>query len=327
MSKRSAHAGLADSVLQAINIGTVVLNHSHQVVLWNRWMEKHSGVRADEIQQWNLFEFFPDLKNSRVESAVVQALHNNFPSLLSQTLNKAPFALYTNASDAAASQRMQQAVAVIPIEGADHNRRCLIQITDVSVAVARERLLREQALVLRSQTFSDGLTGIANRRHFDVSIDKELRRAKRSGLPISLLMIDIDYFKPYNDHYGHQRGDDCLIQVASALCSVLHRPADLVARYGGEEFAVILPDNNAESACLIAHAMRQKIEALELEHAQSRIPAKVVTVSIGVASCVPEHSLEASDLIKAADLALYEAKRLGRNQVVFQHDCEQSRSA
>ncbi|WP_338847448.1 diguanylate cyclase [Massilia sp. W12] len=313
----STVAGMAECVLQAINIGTVVLDQEHLVVLWNRWMEKHSGVRAEEILGLNLFDFFPDLRNSRVESAVEQALHNNFPSLLSQTLNKAPFALYTNASDAAASNRMQQAVAVIPIEAEDHNRRCLIQISDVSVAVARERQLREQALVLRSQTFSDGLTGIANRRHFDVSIDKEFRRAKRTGIPISLLMIDIDYFKAFNDHYGHQRGDDCLIQVAGALGSVLHRPADLVARYGGEEFAVILPDNHAESACMIATAMRQKVEALGLEHAQSRNPSKVVTISIGVAASVPQHHHEAAGLIQEADRALYEAKRLGRNQVVL----------
>jgi PleD family two-component response regulator len=94
-------------------------------------------------------------------------------------------------------------------------RHCLIQISDVSIAVGREKLLREQALVLRSQTFADGLTGIANRRHFDVAIDREHRRARRSGQPLSLLMIDIDHFKPYNDHYGHQKGDQCLIRVAA----------------------------------------------------------------------------------------------------------------
>lgn len=315
---------MAESVLQAINIGAVVLDTAHRIALWNHWMEKHSGKRANEVLGKDLFDVYPQLRNSRIESAIQQALRNNFPALLSQTLNKAPFPLYTHPSDVAEDNKMQQAVAILPIEASGHERHCLIQITDVSIAVARERLLREQALVLRSQTFSDGLTGIANRRHFDVSIEKELRRAKRTCSALSLLMIDIDYFKAYNDHYGHQRGDDCLIQVAAALSSVLHRPADLVARYGGEEFAVILPDNKSDSACLVANAMRQKVESLGLEHAQSKNPNKLVTVSIGVASRVPEHHIETADLIGWADRALYEAKRLGRNQVVMHSDGDSS---
>lgn len=307
---------MADSVLQAINIGTIVLDSTHQVVLWNRWMEKHALRCADDVLGRNLFDIYPELKNTRIEAAITQALRNNFPSLLSQTLNKAPFLLYTHPQDVVDGIRMQQAVAVVPIEGDEHVRHCLVQITDVSIAVARERLLREQALVLRSQTFSDGLTGIANRRHFDVSMEKEFRRAKRTAGFLSLLMIDIDYFKAYNDHYGHQQGDDCLIQVAAALSSVLQRPADLVARYGGEEFAVILPDNKPETTHVIAEAIRSKIESLQLAHAQSKNQVKMVTVSIGVASRIAEHH-EAADLIRCADRALYEAKHRGRNQVVI----------
>jgi hypothetical protein len=108
---------------------------------------------------------------------------------------------------------MQQAINVTPVDVPGDARYCLIQLNDVSMAASREKLLREQTELLRTQTFSDGLTGVANRRYFDTVIDKELRRAKRNGAFLSLLMIDIDYFKPYNDHYGHQQGDDCLIRV------------------------------------------------------------------------------------------------------------------
>ncbi|MGZ8316938.1 MAG: diguanylate cyclase [Telluria sp.] len=148
--------------------------------------------------------------------------------------------LYLDAAARASGERMQQAVAVTPIDVAGAPRHCLIQVSDVSFAVHRERLLRDQALELRLQSYSDGLTGIANRRHFDVAMDKELRRVKRAGSPLSLLMIDIDCFKAYNDHFDHQQGDDTLVKVARALAAMVHRPLDLIARYGGEEFAVIL---------------------------------------------------------------------------------------
>jgi diguanylate cyclase (GGDEF)-like protein len=210
---------------------------------------------------------------------------------------------------------MQQAVAVTPIDVAGAARHCLIQVSDVSVAVTRERLLRDQALELRSQTFSDGLTGIANRRHFDVAMDKEIRRVKRAGTPLSLLMIDIDCFKLYNDHYGHQLGDDTLIKVAAALSGMLHRPADLIARYGGEEFAVILPEMSSEQSLVMAEMMRKKIADLAIPHACAQ-GSDHVTVSIGMATRTAENGIEIPELIGAADRALYTAKREGRDRVV-----------
>jgi diguanylate cyclase (GGDEF)-like protein len=180
--------------------------------------------------------------------------------------------------------------------------------------VQRERLLREQALELRSQTFSDGLTGIANRRHFDQAMEKEQRRAKRSGVPLSMLMIDIDFFKAYNDHYGHQQGDDTLIKVAGALAGSLQRPLDLIARYGGEEFAVILPDMDKAGAASVAELLRQKIAQLAIPHAGAS-GAPYVTISVGVATQAPLQPVEVPGLIGAADRALYMAKRSGRDRV------------
>ncbi len=308
--------GMLESVLGAVNFGLVVLDHERRIVLWNTWMARYTGVPAATVTGKDFFELFPDLAGKRIDSAVRQALRDNFPAVLSQTLHKAPFALYASAATRALDERMQQAVAVTPFEVAGAARHCLIQVSDVSVAVNRERLLRDQALELRSQSYSDGLTGIANRRHFDVAMEKEIRRVKRAGTPLSLLMIDIDCFKLYNDHYGHQQGDDTLIRVAAALAGMLQRPLDLIARYGGEEFAVILPEMSAEQSAGMAETMRKKIAELAIPHACAQ-GADHVTVSIGMATRTAENGVEAAALIGAADRALYMAKRDGRNRVVM----------
>ena len=152
----------------------------------------------------------------------------------------------------------------------------------------------------------DGLTGVANRRHFDETLALECRRAARSRSPVSLLMLDLDYFKPFNDEHGHQAGDELLRRVAQTLKDTVHRAADLVARYGGEEFVVLLPETNEEDAHRIAETLRTKIEETRL-----------VTVSIGVATQVPERETRACDeVLRRADEALYVAKRAGRNRVV-----------
>ncbi|TFW24179.1 diguanylate cyclase domain-containing protein [Duganella callida] len=310
-----ARLPLLESVFCAVSLGAIVLDHQRRVVLWNSWMVRHAGLEQDKVIGRDFFAVCPDLRGGRVDAAIQHALYNNFPSLLSQTLNKAPFGLYLNAAAAARDDRIQQAVEVTPIAVDGAPRHCLIQISDVSIAVARERLLREQAMVLRSQTFADGLTGIANRRHFDVAMEKEHRRAKRGGMPLSLLMIDIDHFKAYNDHYGHQKGDQCLIQVAGALAAMLKRPGDLTARYGGEEFAMILPETDIEQARLMAETIRDRVQALRIPHERTTDDARQVTVSIGIATQRGGTPVDIAALIGAADKALYQAKRSGRNLV------------
>lgn len=313
---------LLESILGAVNLGAIVLDEQHRIVLWNHWMARHSACRADAVLGQDFFAVYPELRHKRIDSAITQALRDNFQSLLSQTLHKAPFALYTHgvaAGTAEGQERMQQAIAVTPINLPASPRHCLIQINDVSIAVGREKLLREQTMVLRSQTFSDGLTGIANRRHFDVAIEKEMRRAMRTGSPLSLLMIDIDHFKDYNDHYGHQQGDDCLIRVAAELAAMLQRPTDLLARYGGEEFAAILPDTDAAQALRMAEAIRERAAELRIAHAKTDNAVKHITVSIGIATQHPQQQVAISALIGAADRALYLAKGAGRNRVMVQH--------
>ncbi|HET8707666.1 MAG TPA: diguanylate cyclase [Pseudomonadales bacterium] len=159
----------------------------------------------------------------------------------------------------------------------------------------------------------DGLTGVANRRHFDEWLDREWRRAQRAHYPIALLMIDIDFFKKYNDSYGHQKGDACLKAVAAALQCFAQRPGDLIARYGGEEFALILPHLDLPSACQLGRQICEGIINEQIEHNASAAN-EYVSVSVGAASVVPHWDWSWRLLIEAADQALYLAKANGRNR-------------
>ena len=160
----------------------------------------------------------------------------------------------------------------------------------------------------------DGLTGLANRRQFDVALAREMSRAVRSGKSLALIMIDVDRFKLYNDLYGHLSGDECLRKVGKSILSGERRPDDLAARYGGEEFAIILPDCDAAGALAIAEQIRLAVRAQKMEHAAN--PDGIVTVSLGV-GCLQEVTREMSvrDLIGVADQALYRAKGEGRDRV------------
>lgn len=174
--------------------------------------------------------------------------------------------------------------------------------------------LEEANRKLKKLSSIDGLTGIANRRIFDEFLNNEWKRALRNQKQLSLIMIDIDFFKKYNDTYGHQAGDDCLKQVAKTLSGVLKRPGDLAARYGGEEFVVILPDTNSVNAKKIGEKARTEIEALNMLHKNSEVSNRV-TISLGTASTTPHRDLLVEDLIQAADKALYRAKHEGRNRL------------
>lgn len=168
---------------------------------------------------------------------------------------------------------------------------------------------------LTELTVTDALTGLANRRHFDLALVEEWARAQRSGQPLALLMVDVDFFKPYNDHYGHQAGDDCLRRVAHFLRGAARRAGDLVARYGGEEFAVVAADTDLAAALSLAEAMRATVAAAAIPHAVTPVAGGTATVSIGVAVTVPKFGETPERLLLRADAALYLAKSQGRNRV------------
>jgi diguanylate cyclase (GGDEF)-like protein len=179
---------------------------------------------------------------------------------------------------------------------------------------AMSRKLAAANQVLQRLSLLDGLTGIPNRRRFDEVLANEWKRAMRSKRPLSLVMIDIDHFKTFNDHYGHVAGDDCLRKVALAMSDILKRPTDVLARYGGEEFAAILPLTECDGAKAIAAAMKAGVIDLAIPHDHSSASSRV-TISLGVATLVPMRGTMAAMLVAAADQALYEAKAGGRNRI------------
>jgi diguanylate cyclase (GGDEF)-like protein len=168
---------------------------------------------------------------------------------------------------------------------------------------------------LRRLSCIDGLTGLSNRHNFDIVLPLEWARARRTGDVLSLLMIDVDHFKLYNDHYGHLAGDECLRTVGRVLAGVVRRPSDMAARYGGEEFAILLPDTTAAGAHEIGASILHEMTSLDLPHAVSPTGHRV-TVSIGIATCTVAEGCAPERLVAAADEALYQAKHAGRNRIV-----------
>ena len=184
----------------------------------------------------------------------------------------------------------------------------------IRARVGTQVALKQRTDLLETMAFLDGLTGISNRRQFDRQLEKEWSLMMRRNAPLSLLLIDIDHFKRFNDNNGHAAGDDCLRLVAQTIASVIKRPGDLAARYGGEEFAIILPDTDEKGARVVAAAVHLAVEALKLPHASSPLTDHI-TISLGVTTDIPRRQGNLQDLVNAADHALYHAKSAGRNRI------------
>jgi diguanylate cyclase (GGDEF)-like protein len=215
---------------------------------------------------------------------------------------------------------LKKPVSLIVLKAKINAMRRLVEMQHDNAKITQQlnkaiRQLNEVNKELQIQSSTDKLTGISNRRMFDETLQKEWRRCERLKLPISLIMMDVDLFKQYNDTYGHQGGDRCLKAIAAQIDRSVQRSGDLAARYGGEEFALILGQTDAKGALFIANRTREYVSELKIKHPTSA--TQLVTISCGVASLVPDQHFAIADLIKAADDALYQAKKQGRNTVIF----------
>jgi len=192
------------------------------------------------------------------------------------------------------------------------------------LSIVRARLknhlkLQLMTKLLETMAWLDGLTCIPNRRRFDEALETEWKRTQRTGTPLSLILVDIDHFKEFNDHYGHGAGDACLKKVASTLASSVTRAGDLAARYGGEEFVLLMPETDIDGARLLAEQLRNSTEEQRIPHERSTA-SSWVTISAGYASVIPSPGGDASKLLAEADRMLYCAKKFGRNRVYGHHD-------
>jgi diguanylate cyclase (GGDEF)-like protein len=305
-------------MVDALGTGLIVLNPLGEVLLWNAWVVRHSGIEAPAALGHTLESVFANGLSLSFISALKNVLTYKLPVVLSNVLHRTPLPLYLRPEDAAKGpqQRMPQSLTLVPVryDSSPDGFLVMLQITDTSSFVKRERLLQSRSEKLSREAVIDGLTGIYNRKYFDQKLAIELSRAQRQKNPLSLVMLDVDYFKRYNDTYGHPAGDRVLQALVGAVQSQLNRLSDVFARYGGEEFIIILPSSDQAGATRIAEKVRQAVLALQIEHARSPVD-KHISVSLGAATCPGGEVCSETRLLDTVDKALYAAKHGGRNKV------------
>ncbi len=292
-------------------VPTFVIDVQHRVTHWNLACARTTGRSEREM-----------LSSLALWAAFYETPRPLLADLLvSGATEKVIFAQYENASRSSLIEGAYEAEEFFPQLGDDgywlHFTAAPLRDSEGKLIGAIETLQditveRKAQAALENLALSDGLTGVANRRRFNTALADEWKRARRHSAKLSLLMIDIDHFKRYNDSYGHQAGDLCLQQVAKALQDTIHRPADLVARYGGEEFAVIMPETDTDGAAVVAERVLDCISTLAIPHSSGE--GGQVSLSIGISTLAPGLITGEEALITLADQALYQAKQTGRNR-------------
>lgn len=306
----------AHQMMATLAVPIFVLDRQGRVILWNQACERLTGMPADALigtrDHWRCFYETPHptladvmLQHNGAELENLYARHHTAPAsahLTAESWCDMP----------RAGRKRYLAADATPVFDDDGKLTAVVE-------TLRDLTEEKQAQVaLERLATRDGLTGLANRRCFDDTLQAEWTRAMRMHQPLSLLMVDVDNFKAYNDRHGHLGGDECLKRIAGAVSGEM-RANDLVARYGGEEFAVILPNQSLNGAAIVAERIRRRVERLQVagsaELADDADPVRHVTVSIGAATALVSNDHTASELVAIADAALYRAKHLGRNQI------------
>lgn len=298
-------------LMEYLIVPTFVIDRTSRVVVWNKACERLTGLMADDVvgtdDHWRAFYteprlFLPDLL-ARGDYQAIGSLYGQCDGF-----GMSDFGVSVE-SWCLMPQRGRQLYLAIDAGPIYDDAGALIAVVETVRDITAQHEAQQSLLTLAAE---DGLTGLPNRRSFDELLKTEVRRASREDETLSLLMVDVDCFKAFNDTYGHQSGDDCLRAVAQAMAGALHRAGDTVARYGGEEFAVVLPKTDTAAALQIAERLRIAIEDLGIRHEGSRA-SEVVTASLGAAT---GHGadLDADRLVAAADSALYVSKHEGRNR-------------
>jgi diguanylate cyclase (GGDEF)-like protein/PAS domain S-box-containing protein len=305
----------AVNLMQFLVVPTFVLDNEGKVLIWNKACERLTGIPATEVlgtdQHWRGFY---DAPRPCLADLIVQNRITEMSALYVSHEDASGQAFGVHAENWCVmprlGSRLYLAIDAGPIYDS-HGK--LLAVVETLRDMSSHKLAQTELERLASH---DGLTGVVNRRGFDEKLHTEWSRSCREALPMALIMIDVDHFKRFNDHYGHQAGDECLKKIAAALAQSVLRPFDVVARYGGEEFAVILPSIDEVGASLVAQRILQAVAALAIPHDAAEND-EYVTVSVGVAAALSLQGERSEQLIAAADRALYQAKHTGRNRIVL----------
>lgn len=298
-------------VLQTIDVGMLVVDLEFNVVAWNGFMENHSGIAPQDALARNLFDVFPDIPKDWFEHksrTVIQLQNRAFT-----TWEQRPyvFKFKNNRPITGTAEFMYQNCTFIPVSNVRGivESLCIIvyDVTDVAVSKLELQKANQQ---LKHLSRTDRLTGLFNRGYWEELLEAEFRRQQRANRSTSLVLFDIDHFKPFNDTYGHTVGDDVIRMVAEVTRNTV-RNTDLAGRYGGEEFGIILPDTSPQEAVQLAERLRERIEEMIVDSHDQKLQ---VTISLGVAGFDSELS-DHSQWIDKADQALYLSKETGRNRV------------